>query len=98
MDLVNAIRTRAGGVNLEIDPIDYEDKTLDELKEIVAQERKLELAFEGHRYFDLVRTGKVFEVMEPINGQNDPRSVVWPIHLDEIRDSNGLIEQNEYYK
>ncbi len=98
MELVNLIRNRAGGKDLIIPESTYSTLGIDQIKEIVLQERNLELAFEGHRYFDLIRTGNVAKFMEPINGQNNPLSFVWPIHLDEIRNSNGLIVQNEYYK
>jgi len=98
MELVNLIRFRAGGKDLMIPETTYSTFSIDQIKDIVLQERKLELAFEGHRFFDLIRTGNVVRVMQPINGQNNPLSFVWPIHLDEIRNSNGLIIQNEYYK
>ncbi len=49
---VNRVRTRAG-----LSPVSV--VTAD----IVANERKHELAFENHRWFDLVRTGKAIEVM-----------------------------------
>ena len=60
-----------------------------------------------HCWFDLIRTGKVFEAVK--NRGNDigedespvielsPKALVWPIHLEELRRSK-LIEQNEYYK
>jgi hypothetical protein len=32
-------------------------------RDAIAQERRVELAFENHRWFDLVRTGKAVEVM-----------------------------------
>ncbi len=34
-----------------------------ELRMAIEQERRVELAFEGHRWFDLVRTGRYMEVM-----------------------------------
>jgi hypothetical protein len=98
MELVNLIRNRAGGNELIIPETTYSTYGLDQIKDIVLQERNLELAFEGYRYFDLIRTGNVAKIMQPINGQTNPLSFVWPIHLDEIRNSNGLIIQNEYYK
>lgn len=98
MALINAIRTRAGGPSMGISAESYENMSLDQLKEVIAQERKSEFAGEGYRYFDLIRTGKVLEVMEPINGQNDVNSLIWPIAMTEIRNSNGVIEQNTYYK
>lgn len=49
---VNQIRTRAG-----LSPLEKLDA------ELLAKERRLELAFENHRWYDLVRTGKAVEVM-----------------------------------
>lgn len=98
MKLVNAVRVRAGGPAMEIAEDEYLTMTQDALKNCVLFERKLEVGTEGYRYFDLIRTGKVLEVMEPINGQNDIRSTLWPVLQSEIRDSKGLIEQNSYYK
>ncbi len=39
------------------------------IREIVLNERRYELAYEGHRWFDLIRTGKVFEAVK--NRGND---------------------------
>jgi starch-binding outer membrane protein, SusD/RagB family len=50
---INEVRTRAG-VPILINP--------DTLNiDVILHERRMELAFEGHRYFDLVRTGKAVE-------------------------------------
>lgn len=49
---VNQVRAR---VNMT--PIDVSDLSIDR----ILHERRMELAFEGHRYFDLVRTGKAIE-------------------------------------
>lgn len=102
MELVNTIRKRAGGdilvINYDTNSDGIVDFSVDEIQKIVLDERKLELAFEGHRYFDLVRCGKVIEIMNPLNGQEDPRSFVWPIHFSELVRGHGMIEQNEYYK
>jgi len=57
--LVNRIRTRAKLANLSA-------VTADD----VLNERRLELAFEGQRWFDLVRTGKVFTVMNNLNSRD----------------------------
>ena len=110
MNLVNQIMKRAGGSDYEIPEeqfLNREEYDQEGIKEIVLNERKYELAYEGHRWFDLIRTGKVFEAVK--NRGNDigedespvielsPKALVWPIHLEELRRSK-LIEQNEYYK
>lgn len=53
-DLLNRIRTRAGlpaKTSAEL-------TNQEEFRTAIAQERKVELAFEGHRWWDLIRTGK----------------------------------------
>lgn len=41
-----------------------------ELTEAIWEERRLELAMEGHRFFDLVRTGKAAEAIEGYSAHN----------------------------
>ena len=98
IDLLNIIRYRAGGDSYEINPNDYTSEDVDQLRILVANERWKELFGEGYRYFDLIRTGTLLEVMAPVNGQDDMLSAVWPIHYSELLYSNGAIEQNIYYK
>ena len=101
MELVNIIRNRAGGPDFTIPEEEFLDRELytrELIQNVVLNERKLELCFEGHRWFDLIRNNKVVEVLKAEKGIDlDIRSIVWPIHLEEIRRSK-LIEQNEYYK
>ncbi|WP_299760762.1 RagB/SusD family nutrient uptake outer membrane protein [uncultured Pontibacter sp.] len=95
---LNKIRERAG-----IDPI--EDLTdQQEVLEAIWQERKLELAFEGHSFFDLVRTGQALSVISGVprtNGPDvdllDPNRQVFPIPAFDI-DANSNLVQNEAYK
>lgn len=96
--LLNLIRQRAGGEAYQIDASQYSRDDVDPIKILVANERWKELFGEGYRYFDLIRTGTLIEVMQPINGQDDMLSAVWPIHYTDILYSNGSIEQNTYYK
>lgn len=56
---LNRVRARAFGD--QVHNITTVDQTA--LKEIIAHERRVELAFENHRWHDLVRTGKAVEVM-----------------------------------
>ena len=101
MGLVNIIRNRAGGGTFEIPAAEYLDRdaySQDDIMNLILEERKFELAYEGYRWFDLVRTGKAIEVIrETRELELDPRSLVWPIHIDEIRRGK-LLEQNEYYR
>ena len=46
----------------------------------VEQERKVELAFEGHRWFDLIRTGRAQQVL----GISDQNKFLFPIPNSEI--------------
>ena len=96
--LLNIIRARAGGDAYLINASDYDSEDVDLLRILIADERYKELFGEGYRYFDLVRTGTLLEVMGPVNGQDDMLSAVWPIHYQEILYSNGAIEQNVFYK
>jgi hypothetical protein len=50
-DAINAIRSRS---DVNLPPIES-GKTQDQMREIVRHERMLELAFEGHRLFDIRR-------------------------------------------
>lgn len=47
------------------------------------QERRLELCFEGHRWFDLLRTGRAFEVMGRFGMK--PYMTLFPIPLSELQ-------------
>lgn len=94
LTLLNSIRNRAGltGLDVETATQSYGDVTA-----AIMHERSIELCYEGHRWFDLVRTDKAIEVMQPINGLSDPRNLVWPIHEDAINRNPNLV-QNEFYR
>ena len=70
----------------------------------IEKERRLELAFEGHRWYDLVRTGRAIEVMNAVtdgNGANlnyglNEQKILWPIPQAE-RDKNAKLTQNPGY-
>jgi hypothetical protein len=56
LSYLNQIRNRAGLANSTA-------STQSDIRNAIVQERRVEFAFEGKRWFDLVRTGKAVEVM-----------------------------------
>ncbi|MBI9062799.1 MAG: RagB/SusD family nutrient uptake outer membrane protein [Marinilabiliaceae bacterium] len=90
MDLViddlNEIRNRA---NLEDTPAD----AYDALILAIEQERMFEFAFEGHRWFDLVRTNRAIAVLDNVTSMDQ---YLWPIPQRE-RDINSNLSQNPGY-
>ncbi len=94
--LVNEIRSR-------VDLPDTDASTQEEMRLAIAKERRLELAFEGHRWFDLKRTGRAIEVMSSVDGPQGPitypvneNKLVWPIPQSEL-DNNANLVQNPGY-
>lgn len=87
--LLNPIRTRAG-----LNSLVGTATTQAEVRQAIADERRLELALEGHRWFDLVRTGTVdTELGETVNSNY----YIFPIPNSEILASGGVITQNPGY-
>jgi hypothetical protein len=68
-NIINRIRQRAGLPNLSGSITGNKDSMLDAL----LNERRLELALEGQRWFDLVRLDKVEEVMNAVYAQDKQR-------------------------
>ncbi len=84
---LNVLRARAG-----IDPL----AAVNSIDQIL-QERFVELAVEGHRWFDLKRTGKVNEVMSIINPTSwQATDALLPIPQNEL-DLNPNMTQNPGY-
>lgn len=99
IDDLNEVRTRAG-----VDEITTTPGTKEEVLELIWNERKLEFAFEGHRFFDLARTGQIMDVLQNIDRMNGPAvsipeigRAVFPIPRFEL-DANPNMEQNEAYR
>ena len=95
LNLMNTIRKRAG-LPLFATEADAVARYGD-LENAILHERSVELCFEGHRWFDLVRTGKAITTMKPLNGLSDEKNLVWPIYIS-VLNKNPNMEQNEYYK
>lgn len=91
----NAVRERAGMSTLATDG--SVTLTLDMLLE----ERRIELAFENHRFYDLVRVGKAEEILGAFATSEGytfaPTDILLPIPQTEINVSQGLLIQNPGY-
>src|SRR6188768_1148695 len=95
--LVNQIRAR---VNLGATPASSQA----DLRLAIEKERRLELAYEGIRWFDLKRTGRAIEVMNnakgvggaPLGYHLTPSRLLWPIPQAEL-DKNANLTQNDGY-
>ncbi len=83
-ELLDAVRARVGLASIPA--------TLDN----IYAERRLELATEGHRFFDLVRTGRAVAVLGSV-GFKAGKSEYIPIPQTEIDVTKGNIKQNPGY-
>jgi hypothetical protein len=64
----------------------------------VENERRMELCFEGHRWYDLVRTGRAQSVMDEFTSNWTLKDELWPIPLREINNNPSLKDaQNPGY-
>lgn len=57
---------------------------------VIENERRMELCFEGHRWFDLVRTGRAKPVMDEFTSNWTEKDELWPIPLREITNNPSL--------
>lgn len=65
---------------------------------IIEEERRYELAFEGHRWYDLVRTGRAKEVMSAFSSDWKDAYELWPIPQRELLNNPALAgNQNPGY-
>ena len=57
---------------------------------IIENERRMELCFEGHRWYDLVRTGRAQTVMNEFTSNWTEKDELWPIPFREITNNPSL--------
>ncbi|NND33804.1 MAG: RagB/SusD family nutrient uptake outer membrane protein [Saprospiraceae bacterium] len=92
---INRIRLRAYGDNFAAH--EFVNGTQAENNEAILQERLFELAFEGKRWWDLVRFGKVFEKIPTLRDKaGQDHLLLWPISQSTIS-LNSKIQQNPGY-
>ncbi|SDL79758.1 RagB/SusD family nutrient uptake outer membrane protein [Siphonobacter aquaeclarae] len=95
--LVNQVRTR---VKLGATPATDQAS----MRLAIEKERRLELAFEGIRWYDLVRTGRAMTVMQAVKDGSgnslgygiSADKLIWPVPQTEI-DKNANLTQNNGY-
>jgi len=95
---INMVRARARNGNNAVLP-DIKELDHDAFKQAVLNERRHEFVSEGHRWFDLVRTGTLIENVKRAKGDlSNPTTVnyVFPIPQREL-DNNRNLKQNEGY-
>jgi len=98
-------RARSSSIDPSVLPIITENSK-DALRQQIWHERRVELACEGQRFWDLVRQKRAGSVMKnysskysSIKGQGyvDGKSEIFPIPGDQVTLSNGTMEQNSGY-
>lgn len=100
--MINAIRGRArkrNGGTPSATPADLGGLTKETFRDAVLNERVLELGFEGHRWFDLVRTKRLVATIKALHPEYPvaEKHLLFPIPANEIK-LNPKIEQNPLWK
>lgn len=85
---LNKVRDRAGLVDVTASGADLFDA--------IVQERRRELAFEGHRFLDLIRWGLADDELSD-RGFVEGKHNLYPIPLDEMRNNKEITENNPGY-
>jgi hypothetical protein len=93
---INAIRQRSGAKLLP------DGLTQDQMRERIRHERRIELAFEGQRYFDLKRWKIAKQVLNNVQDglivyKFEDHHYLWPLPKPEIDKANGILVQNPNY-
>ncbi len=97
LEYLNMVRARARGTNNFIlkDVTTTDQSTL---REKIYNERRVELAMEEHRWFDLARWGRLASVMSPLKPDFVAnKNLLLPIPQSEIDLTGGIIKQNQGY-
>lgn len=85
---VNAVRNRAGLGNIA-----YVNQAT--MRAAIKQERRVEFALEGQRFFDLVRWGDAVTVLGSLGYQ--PKNEYYPLPQGVVDRSGGVLKQNPNY-
>ncbi|MFC5410295.1 RagB/SusD family nutrient uptake outer membrane protein [Larkinella bovis] len=93
---INQIRGRARNGVATAEPQDLKGLSQTQFRDAVLQERSWELCFEGHRRWDLIRTGKFIATLQKAGVPATEKNLLYPIPLNEI-DVNPALKQNPGY-
>lgn len=109
-DLVNQVRQRADVMMPTVESVEGTGLSKEALLEVIKHERRVELAFEGLRLFDVYRWKELDKAVANIEKErttlglsyeprqyNGERDYVWPIPTNEL-DSNKKLEQHDLWK
>lgn len=96
LEKVNEVRERAREGNAAILP-DLTETDPDALIDLILHERRVELALEGHRFWDLVRTGNAATVLGPL-GFIAGKHELLPIPQSEMDLTQNIWDQNPLWE
>ena len=109
-NLINQVRQRPSVSMPRVEDVEGTGLSADQLLEVIKHERRVELAFEGLRLFDLYRWHELEKSITNIEHErtslglayeprsyNGERDYVWPIPLNELN-SNPMLEQHKLWQ
>ncbi len=97
LEYLNMVRARArGSNNFILADVTDTDKSI--LREKIYRERRVELAMEQNRWFDLARWGRLADVMPLVQPAFVPtKHILLPLPQSEIDLTGGTLDQNNEY-
>ncbi len=97
LNYLNQVRKRARGTRTNILPdVNVTDKT--QLRDRIWRERRVELALEQQRWFDIVRQGRAAALLKALGKSfQEGKHELFPIPQNEVDLSGGLMTQNAGY-
>lgn len=97
LNYLEMVRSRARGTNANVLP-KVTTTNQSELRDAIRHERRVELAMEFDRFYDLVRWGIASEVLHAAGKTNyQPKHALLPLPQNEIDKSDGVLIQNPNY-
>ena len=104
MSLVNQVRQRADVMMPKVEDAEGSNLSYDQLLDVVKHERRVELALEGTRYFDLMRWKEMDRAYERCRADggagshvfDSSKGYVWPIPQSELDNNRALVQAPEW--